>query len=151
MLCRDVVEGDAYLWTVLAGVVPEITVNDRTVTNQQWPPGVRTRTAIAAMLFRWVSVTSNHVTIQPERKISKTFKTNSSLHPDISYKNFTPNLVRYILVPTTIVPANQPLNSIFKNDKPAQKNDTLLSAKSLRNSSVIGSKSRSESSKKPQI
>lgn len=74
MLCRDVVEGDAYLWTVLAGVVPKITVNDRTMTNQQWPPGVRTRTAVATMLFRWVSVTGNHVTIQPERKISKTFK-----------------------------------------------------------------------------
>lgn len=150
MLCRDVVEGDAYLWTVFAGVVPEITVNDRTMTNQQWPPGVCTRTAVATMLFRWVSVTGNHVTIQPERKISRSFK--KFVTTSTSYL-----LLKFYTEPFTLHPrsnndrTNQPLNSIFKNDKPVQKNGTLLSAKSPGNSSVIESKSRSKSSKKPQI
>lgn len=108
MLCRDVLEGDAYLWTVLAGVVPKITVNDRTVTNQQWPPGVRTRTAVATMLFCWVSVTGNHVTVQPERKISTTFK------KFVTTSRYL--LLKFYTEPATLHPrsnndrANQPYN-----------------------------------------
>lgn len=89
MFCKVCVKGDAYLRTILAGVVSEITVNDRTMTNQQWSPGVRTGTIVAAMLFRWISVTRYQVTVQSERKTPRISKKFIALFRHLSLKSYT--------------------------------------------------------------
>ena len=66
--CRVFVDAGAelgtYLRTILAGIVPQIAVNDSAMSHQKRPPSVGTGTAVAAVLLRWVSVAGHQVAVQ---------------------------------------------------------------------------------------